>query len=178
MWRGCRKAGALLLVKFHPRSQEYPGPWRSWAAAEGLPADSIFFFRDECTATEAVLLCTALITVHSTVVLDALVCRRPILLMQFLNIKELLPYAERYGIAVAVHSTLELAHAVTSIVVDTELRRRLLENFPRAIEHELQGLTGASADKTVHEIETLRQTRAFARQHALRGNTKTQVCLR
>jgi len=142
MVEGCRRADAMLLVKFHPRSNDYPRQWNQWAESQGLDQNQIVFFRNECSAQDAVIISTALITIFSTVALDALTCRRPMLLIQFLNTDRHISYAEDYGIALDVRREEDLVQSVTSIVKDENLRKRLLGKYPRAIDKLLNGLDG------------------------------------
>lgn len=152
---GCRRAGAALLVKFHPRSLERPESWRRWAEKQGLKSDEAVFVLKECTPTEAILLCTAFVTAYSTMVFDAMTCRRPMVLIQYLNVPYVLDYTVQYGIAIDAHSEKDLADAVASIVGDEKLQERLSANFPLAIQEELNGLDGTSVDTMVEKIEQL-----------------------
>ncbi len=159
MWRGAVRAGAVLLVKFHPRSPEDLATWRAWVETQDLPRDGVMFVRDECTATEALMLCAAMVTVHSTVVFDALVLRRPLVLIRFLDTA---PVFSEYEVAIEVHQESELAAAVTSIIADQPRRQRLLDNFPRTIRHELHDLDGLTVQRTAGEIECLVASRRRA----------------
>ena len=129
--------------------------WRSWGDARGLPRDQTAFILEDCTPFEAVFLSSTVVTVHSTITLDALACRRPMVLMPFLAEGNPLNYAKQYGVAVDVHCVEELADAVASVAGDERVRQRLLANFSAAIDRELHGLDGTSASAMIAGIEQL-----------------------
>jgi hypothetical protein len=161
MVEGCRRSGAVLLVKFHPRSMDYPDAWRGWAKREGLNQDDVVFLRDECTSQDAVIICTALITIFSTVALEALTCRRPMLLIKFLNTDRIMTYAQDYGIALDVDREEDLAQTIVSILSDEKLRKRLLDNYPLAIQKELNDLDGGIVEIISHKIECFLEKRCI-----------------
>ena len=160
MVEGCRVADAVLLVKFHPRSDDYPDAWRKWAEGQCLDGNRVVFVRDECTSQDAVIICTALVTLNSTVALEALTCRRPMLLIKFLNTNHVMTYADDYGIALDVRRREDLAPSVAAIVLDEGLRKRLLENYPRAIKRELNDLDENVVGAMLKTIEHLLENRA------------------
>jgi glycosyltransferase involved in cell wall biosynthesis len=165
MVEGCRRVGAVLLVKFHPRGEEYPDFWRQWAEKQGLDCNDIVFVRNECTSPDAVIIGMAFITIYSAVVMEALTCRRPILLIKFINTERLLSIGEQYGVAVEVHNEKDLAGAVASIVADEELRKRLLDNYPRAIKRELNDLNENVTDIMLEKIERFIENRRRLARH-------------
>jgi hypothetical protein len=156
---GCRRAGAVLLVKFHPRSQEYPDVWRRWAEARGFDKRQIVFVREECTSQDTVLVCSAFITLHSTVLMEALTCRRPMVFIKFISTEYVLPFGRQYGIGLDVDRIEDLAPSVASILSDAVLRQRLLANYPRAIENELNGLKENAVDVMLEKIECFLEMR-------------------
>ncbi len=161
LWKGCQAAGADLLVKFHPRSGERVLRGAVGATCRGLPRDQTAFILEDCTPFEAVFLSSTVVTVHSTITLDALACRRPMVLMPFLAEGNPLNYAKQYGVAVDVHCVEELADAVASVAGDERVRQRLLANFSAAIDRELHGLDGTTRechdrrDRTIDRVATL-----------------------
>ena len=157
---GCSKADAVLLVKFHPRSGESVSQWRQWAASVGLSETDVVFALDECTSIEAIQLCAVCVTAFSTVALEALMYSRPLMILRYLNVEFLLPYAQQYGVALEVFDEQELSDSIARLVQDPDLRSRLLANRSAAIAHELAGLDGKSGERSALAIERLLAKRA------------------
>jgi glycosyltransferase involved in cell wall biosynthesis len=167
-----RSCGAALLVKFHPRSTEYPDAWRQWAAAAGLAGEDLVFVREECTSIEAARLCAVCATAFSTVALEALVCGKPLVLINYLNVPIRLDYGRRYGGAIEAPSPGQLADAIVSVVTDAAVRDRLRRGAERVIQAELGGLDGRSAERMVQAVSGLleRRMRAEAVTRPHRGS--------
>jgi len=152
---GGRRAEACVLVKFHPRSPEDPDAWRRWADAEGMGADDVVFAKSECTSIEAIMLCSALVTMYSTVVLEAMVAGRPLVLVQYLSTRYVLNYGSRYGAALDAKSPEGLQEAIFRAVRDEETRERLLRNAEKVLEREMFGMDGRSVERAIAEITAL-----------------------
>jgi hypothetical protein len=155
MVEGCRRAGATLLAKLHPRASEGLDTWRHWAEREGMGPELVVFVKDECTSVEAMRLCAACATVYSTVALEALACCRPLVLIHDVGAPFELHYGSKYGAALEVHGQKDLAPAIASVVLDRGVRESLVANIPAALEGELFGLDGRSLPASIAAIERL-----------------------
>jgi hypothetical protein len=155
-----RRCGAALLVKFHPRSTDDPEEWRQWAQGEGFGEEDVVFVRNECTAIEAVRLCTVCVTFFSTTALEALVWRKPLVLIQCVNTWYVLEYGSQYGAALEAKKLEDLEPAVISAATDPEVQERLRRGAEAALQKELFGLDGQSsrrmADSVIDLIERRR----------------------
>jgi glycosyltransferase involved in cell wall biosynthesis len=158
MVAGARRCGACLLVKLHPRGEEYPPAWRAWAGEQGMDAAEVVFVRDECTSVESVRLCAACVTAYSTVALEAWMAGKPVVLIQYLNVQHLMPYGELYGAALDAHSPGELEQAIVGVVRDAGLRDRLNRNAEKALVPEV-GLDGRVVERMIEAIVGLIERR-------------------
>ena len=138
---------ATLLVKFHPRGGHYPDTWRRWAAGAGFPPQAVVFARNECTSIEAVRLCSVCVTLYSTTALEALVYGKPLVLVQYQNVPHILRWGRQYGAALEAENPEELRRAIWSALTDQAVRERLRSGAEVAIQKELFGLDGRSADR-------------------------------
>jgi hypothetical protein len=152
---GCSLANAILLVKFHPRSEENISQWKQWIASLELSDSDIVFVRDACTSIEAIQLCDVCVTVHSTIALEALVNSRLLLILRYPNTEYFLPYAQQYDAALDVFDEHELPNSIVRLIQDTNLRSTLLSKQRDAITRELVGLDGKSAERSALAIEIL-----------------------
>jgi hypothetical protein len=111
---------------------------------------------------EAVRLCTVCVTIYSTVAMEALVFRKPLILIQYVNVPYLLPYGQHYGAALEVESPKALEQAIVSLLTDEDAKQRLARGLDVAIEKELLGLNGQSAERMVSELIGLIEKRRGA----------------
>jgi len=148
----CGRIGASLLVKFHPRADEDPGPWRLLARRRGFDPGTVSFFKTECTSIEALLVCATCVTAFSTVALEAMIHRRPVVVLQYLPVRETLTLARDYGAALDVDDSGGLAEAIRSTVADPGMRARIVANAQEALRQEMYGLDGKSIHRTVEAI--------------------------
>ena len=154
-----RRVGAVVMVKLHPRGTERAAAWRHWAAGEGIAAEEAVFVDAHCTSIEAVRLAAVCVTAYSTVCLEAFVCRRPVVLVQYANVPYALPYGARYGAALDAGSPEALATAVRAVLTDPGTRARLEAGRVRAVEGELAGLDGRSVQRMLAAIDALPRRR-------------------
>jgi glycosyltransferase involved in cell wall biosynthesis len=152
LMNGVRACDGILIVKFHPRSGEDLEDWRAWAAREGFVPDQVVFLRDWSSSIEAVRMSAACVTVYSTVAVEALVLGTPLVLIQYLNTESVLPYAEKYGAAIAVRSPNELRDAIVRAVTDEGTRAALRQNAQTALVSELGGFDDRSLERSCGEI--------------------------
>ena len=150
-----RQCGAFLLVKLHPRGRDSPDGWARWARAEGLSDTQITFVKGECTSPEAVRLCAACATFYSTVGLEAMMGGKPLVMIQYPDVRLALPYGTRYGAALEVRNPDKLPGAVVAALTDAETRQRLIPNAKAAVKEELCGLDGRSVERMTEAIKTL-----------------------
>ncbi len=149
---GCRRAGATLLVKFHPRSRDDLDGWRRWAEMRGIGSEVAVFYRNECTSIEAVQACAACVTAFSTVSLEAMIFERPLIVLQYLPARETLSFASDYGAALDVNSREDLAETLHAAVNDPRIREKVIANAGEALRQELYGPDGRSVERTVKVI--------------------------
>lgn len=153
MLRGTRRCGAVLLTKLHPRGEEKPETWRSWAGSEGIPPSEAAFVGGECSTIEALEMSAACITAYSTVSLEAFICGCPLVLIQYVNVPYALPYGRLYGAALDARGPEELERHIVAVVQDAEVRSRLEEGRRKALLGELGGLDGKSVERSIAAIE-------------------------
>lgn len=152
MMHAARACDGILLIKFHPRCGENPSQWKAWARQEGFTETEAVFLRDWSPSIDAVRMSAACITVYSTVALEALVLGTPLILINYLNTTSILPYAEKYGAAIAAASPLELREAIVRAVSDVHTRVRLQRNGMKALISELGGHDGRSLERTAQAV--------------------------
>ena len=155
---GVRRCGAVLLVKLHPRGDQFPQNWRDWAQREHISPQEAVFVREGCTTVEILQASAACVTAFSTVALEAFVCNCPLVLIQYLDVEFSLPYGRQYGAALDANSPGELADAIVTAVSDEPTRRKLARGRQLAIQGELLGLDGQSSRRIVDAIvQTIEQ---------------------
>ncbi len=154
-----RECEATTLVKLHPRARTQPDEWRQWAAEEGFSGADVAFARDECTSFECVMLCEVVVTAFSTFALESLICKKPVVLVQFLNVPFRLDLGKDYDAAVDANSPDELKKGIIAALRDEDLRRRLLANGEVALQKELCGLDGQSLQRSIRHVLDLIETR-------------------
>jgi hypothetical protein len=147
-----------LLVKLHPRGDQFPQNWRDWAQREHISPQEAVFVREGCTTVEILQASAACVTAFSTVALEAFVCNCPLVLIQYLDVEFSLPYGRQYGAALDANSPGELADAIVTAVSDEPTRRKLARGRQLAIQGELLGLDGQSSRRIVDAIvQTIEQ---------------------
>ena len=97
----------------------------------------------------------ACVTAYSTVALEAMLSRKPLILIQYLDVPVLLTYGEKYGAALEAFSPEELEAHVVAAMTDEAVRTRLVESARTCLDEELHGLDGRSTDRMADEIMTL-----------------------
>jgi hypothetical protein len=147
-----RQCGATLLVKFHPRSTDVPAEWRQWTQDAGLSDQDIVWTRTGCTAIEAVRLCAVCITFFSTTAVEAFVWRKPVVLIQCVNTGYVLEYGSQYGAALEAKKPEDLEPAIVSAATDPAVRERLNRGAEEALQKELFGLDGRSAQRMADSV--------------------------
>lgn len=150
-----RACAGSLLVKFHPRSDDDLAAWNMWAEKRWGADAGVFFVRTECTSVEALCVCSACVTICSTVALEAFILGKPLVLIQYLNVKYALHYGQVYEAAIDVESPAQLEAAITKVLTDVEVCRRLRCGATAALEDEFLGLDGRSTERIVESIQQL-----------------------
>jgi hypothetical protein len=149
-----RRCGGTLYVKFHPSTGGRLDDWRRWAAGEGMtPADVIFGMK-ELLSIEAVQLCSACVTAYSTVSLEAMLCKKPLILIQYLKVPVMLRYGQDYGVPEAF-TPKQLEDRIVAVMTDPAARRQAIENGTTCLQKELRGLDGKSTDRMADEMIAL-----------------------
>ncbi|HEV8201422.1 MAG TPA: hypothetical protein VGS03_15505 [Candidatus Polarisedimenticolia bacterium] len=157
-----RRVGAVVLVKLHPRASDRAADWILWAEREKIGPRDAVFVGAQCTSIEAVRVASVCVTAYSTVCLEAFVCGRPVVIVQYANVPYALPYAARYGAVLDAHSPAELVAGTIAVLRDPGVRDRLEAGRPRAIAGELGGLDGGSVDRMLQAIDAVRADRAVS----------------
>ena len=147
MVAGLRRCNGTLLVKFHPSSGERVPEWQAWARAEGFDPEEVVFALAGLLSPEAVRVCHTCVTAYSTVALEAMIAHKPVILMQYLPVPHFINWGETYGAAYDVFSHEELQQAVFEVMVDPDVRRRLLRNADECLRQEFGGLDGKSTER-------------------------------
>lgn len=154
MMPAIKRCQATLLVKFHPRQMGDPQFWKDWAAQQGYTERDILFFGKELTSIEAVRLCSVCMTVFSTVGLEAMVIRRPVVLAQYLEARLALPYGQQ-GAMWDAEDPEGLRKGLETLLTDQAARRQMLARADAAIREELLGLDGQSLNRMVQAVDEL-----------------------
>jgi hypothetical protein len=149
---GARRGGACVLVKFHPRNPRNMEVWHAWARSQNIGPDEVIFVRNECTSLEAARLCTVCVAAYSTVALEALLYRRPLVLIQYLHLPMELAYGRDYDAALEVERPEDLEGAVHAALTDEAVRQRLSRNAWPALEQEIGPLDGKAAERMVDAV--------------------------
>ena len=84
-----------------------------------------------------------------------MILRKPVVFIQYANAVYYLPYASEYGAALDAKSPEELRSAIVSVLTNQAERTRLAENSRKALDIELLGPDGRSAERTIVLIEEL-----------------------
>lgn len=150
-----KESHSILLVKFHPRDPVDLEEWRNWAKRKGFGSDEIRFYRNELTSIEALLLSDVCVTYFSTVAIEAMIIGKPMVYIQYIDVTNYtMPYASQYEAGIDAHSKEELKTAIIKLLMNEELRQRVIENGYIAVTEELNGLDG-SINLTLKEISHL-----------------------
>jgi hypothetical protein len=155
MVAGLRRCDGTLLVKFHPSSGEDVTEWQGWARKEGFTPEEVVFALEGLLAPEAVRVCHACVTAYSTVALEAMLSRKPVILMQYLPVPHFIQWGETYGAACDVFSHEELERAVFEVMSDPDVCRRLLDNAEVCLQREFGGLDGNSTQRMADDLMDL-----------------------
>ena len=142
-----RTGGSTLLVKFHPSSGEVVAEWQEWARRKGFGSEEIVFVLEGLLSVEAVQVCHACMTAYSTVALEAMILRKPVVLAQYLPGPHFINWGEKYGAMYDVFSDEELETAVFEVMSDDQVRERLLRRADECLRQEFGGLDGNSAER-------------------------------
>jgi CDP-Glycerol:Poly(glycerophosphate) glycerophosphotransferase len=161
-----RQCGATLLVKFHPRQGEDMDEWRQWAHGKNMDKRDILFIKRECSSIQAVKKSDVVITIFSTVSLEALALHKPLIVIQYLNVSVSLPYGRLYGAALDAQSPGELKKAIISLVTDEGARKEILSKVAPALDQELFGLDGRSVERMISHIYKLIDRKSRTRVRA------------
>jgi glycosyltransferase involved in cell wall biosynthesis len=156
-----RRCGGTLLVKFHPSTGGSLETWRQWAAGEGMSSTDTVFLMKELLSLEALQLCDACVTSYSTVTLEAMLCRKPVILIQYLTVLVSLTYGEKYGVPEAFTPQQLEAHVV-EVLTNPEVRRRVVQCGTDCISKELLGLDGKSTERMADSIIDLIERRRWS----------------
>lgn len=119
-------AGGQLLIKLHPRETS-AAVYRSILSRLG--STSVPIVNGEVDLATLLTACDAVLTVRSTIGLEAMILGVPIIAFESEGLSsqtDELDYV-KYGAAVGVYGADELAAAIASVLYDTETRIRLAE---------------------------------------------------
>ena len=141
-----QKQNLTLVVKLHPRYKEARQEWANWANEIDSSSEAILFLSDECTSFDLCVACDLCIAVYSTVVIEALICRKPVVLLKYVNVPWQLPYGEKYQVFEQVSEVSQLDAAIAKALdsAEQEDTQRQIDYF---LSQELCGLDGKSVQR-------------------------------
>jgi nucleotide-binding universal stress UspA family protein len=168
MVRAARACGAVVLVKLHPRGGLAPETLREWAKHQGFGAEDVVIIRSECSSIEAVRLCSVCTTFFSTVSIEAMVCRKPVVFMLYHGYRTALSGRDLDDAALDAETPEELERQLVRVLTDSSLRDRLIRNAEAWLEREMFGLDGKSAERGAAAIlELIEERTANDQSHSV-----------
>jgi UDP-N-acetylglucosamine 2-epimerase len=129
-----------LVVKLHPK--EDGALQRVMAAEMGL--DDVVIVKERLV--ELLRICDLLVTMHSTVAMEAIAIGKPVVTVNLTGEKDPYPYAES-GAAIGVYRREDLLPAVYAALEDPKIRRRLDEGRRRFVRDHLHGADGRASER-------------------------------
>jgi UDP-N-acetylglucosamine 2-epimerase len=135
-----------LVVKLHPK--EDGALQREMAAERGMTDVVIVKER----LVELLWMCDLLVTMHSTVAMEAIAMGKPMVTVNLTGEKDLYPYAES-GAAIGVYRQEDLLPAVYAALEDRKTRRRLDEGRRRFVRDHLHAVDGRASER-IAEVAT------------------------
>ena len=165
---GCAHCGSTLVVKLHPRCLDSIDDWRRWAQQEGFSKRDVVFVKEDISSIDATRLCSACVTVYSTVAIEAMIVGRPVILVNYVNSEIILPYSKEEGAALVADSPEELQGAIVSAITDPIVRGTLRRRAAAVIQNEVASLGAGSLERmyaAISELMWARGTRTTPMNH-------------
>jgi len=103
----------------------------------------------DANLTELFLVSDLVVSIHSTVVIDAMVLKKPIYLINVINSP--MPF-EKYGVAHVVHSINEIRGGLIKAMDDKEVYNNSLKGSKRFLEDYLYKLDGKASERIVEKL--------------------------
>ncbi len=151
MIAAARQCDATVLVKLHPRGRQRADEWRDWAAQREISDRDALFVLDECTSVEAVQICSICVTFFSTVCIEAMVCRKPVIFMVYHGYRDTLT-AQVLGAGLDARSPEDLEERIVGVLSEPSLTERLIQSGEAYLEREMFGVDGRSVERSVEAI--------------------------
>ena len=108
--------------------------------------------RQDVNLAELLSACDLFISVHSTVVIDAMVLEKPVMLINI--VKCPIPYVELGG-AYAVYKIEDIKEGIIKGLYDNNLKKKLARGRKRFLEEYLYKLDGKASDRILNIINSL-----------------------
>jgi hypothetical protein len=83
-----------------------------------------------------------------------MLCKKPLILIQYLKVPVMLRYGQDYGVPEAF-TPKQLEDRVVAVMTDPVARRQAIENGKTCLQKELRGLDGKSTDRMADEMIAL-----------------------
>ncbi len=134
-----------LVIKLHPAEEieEYQ------KILEKIGGSRVILCRDT-DIHQLLYACDLLLTIHSTVALEAMIFNKPVITINFSGKPDLMPYAES-GAAIGVYRKKDLLPAMKRALYDPQIRKNLGQKSKRFVSEHVYKLDG-QASKRVAEL--------------------------
>lgn len=103
---------------------------------------------------ELLWICDMLITFASTVAIEAIILNKPVVTVNLFGVPDPLPLAE-IGAAVGVYKEEDLMPAIRSILMDLQLRKKLIKNQRKFVREHAYKIDGNASSRVVDLIEQM-----------------------
>lgn len=155
MASAAKHSGATLVVKFHHRSDNKIIEWEEWRESVNLSDQDVMFTNHHLYSIDILTEATLCITAFSTVGLEAIFCKTPLIVIKFLNTQYELQFAEDYDCAWNVHSLSQLDEAIKVLLSDENKRNYYIESGLTALKTEVALGGKSSIEKSVALIQRI-----------------------
>lgn len=149
------KCGATLVVKFHHRSEQKVSEWENWRESVNLSDSDLLFADYNLYSIDILRKSTLCITAFSTVGLEAIYCKIPLVVIKFLNTQYELSFAEHYDCALNVYELSDLGDSIILLLTDETKRNHFIQNGLKALRTEVALDGTSSIEKSVELIQLI-----------------------
>ncbi len=150
-----------LVIKLHPAEEE-----EDYRALLGKTGWQVVLCRD-IDLYALLRACELLITVHSTVALEAMILGKPVITVNLTGRPDVMPYAAS-GAALGVYRPEDLVPAMTRALSDPETRSELARNRKKFVYEHAYKLDGRATKRVAGLIEWLIEESKSQRQEGAR----------
>ncbi len=138
----------ILIVKVHPKQEisEYD-------YLKGSNNKKVIIVQD-FELHDLILISDLLITHTSTTAMDAILCNKPVITVNFKDTSEPYPYASS-GAAIGVYQKRKLKNAVEGALYDEKVQKELVNNRSKFIDDHIYKFDGKSTKRVIDLIEQI-----------------------